>query len=205
MLLVVSVIIVFTVIKPKFSEISYYQNEMATYQTALDNIGRYNQRLQNLINQANAMSSEDRDNLFRYLPESVDSVAISRDIENMINNNKLILTEISTDEPQAVTSAAAPTSEVLAPTDDMTDDLSVEGVAIVDSEISASTSRLISQDFTVNVFGRYEDMKSFLKDLERNVYPLRLVEFEFTVEEDGPLVEYKLVLQTYAYGLVESD
>ena len=201
MLLVVAVVIVFTVIKPKFEEISYYQNEMATYKTALDNIGRYNSKLQQLITQAESISSEKRANLFRYLPETIDGITISRDIENMVKNNGMILTEISTDEPQAVTASVDMPVEVMG--DDLVADPAVEGadgVILEDSGVSAATSNLMAQEFSVTAFGTYDEMKAFLKDLERNVYPLRLTEFEFAIEEAGPLMQYTMTLETYAYA-----
>ncbi|OGG41341.1 hypothetical protein A2837_02360 [Candidatus Kaiserbacteria bacterium RIFCSPHIGHO2_01_FULL_46_22] len=192
-LIVISIVIVFTVVKPKFSEIAYQQNEMVTYRTALDNIGRYNQRLQTLLNQAKAMSEPERENLFRYLPEEIDAVVVGRDIANMADSNNLLLLDVEPGTLAAVTTVvpeqgAAPESGT---------DTGMVAPPSEDGETAKSTG-MYSQKFKVGVVGNYEDMKSFLKDLERNAYPLRLLELDFTIEEtDNSLLEYSLVLETY--------
>ena len=59
---------------------------------------------------------------------------------------------------------------------------------------------LLSQTFKVEVVGTYEQMKAMLQDIEKNNYPLRITDFEFTVEDDETtdLVQYSLILETFA-------
>lgn len=200
-LLIVAVVIVFTVIKPKFEEISYLQNEMVTYQNALDNISRYNQRLQALINQANAMSTEERASLHRYLPDEIDALAVGRDIANIAEENNLLLLDI---EPSAVvrinTTVAAEAgngTEMVGVSDPAaTDDVFQNGAGTTDESTSGG---MFAQRFKISVVGRYEQMKEMLADIERNNYPLRLVDFEFNLNEEGSqLTEYTLTVESYA-------
>src|SRR5690606_34162802 len=102
-LLLVAIIIAFSVIKPKIESIGTDQNEVASYRAAIENIGRYNQQLQALINQANALSAYDRSVLWRYLPETVDATLVANDISNIVSQNRLLLLDIIPDEPGLVT------------------------------------------------------------------------------------------------------
>lgn len=191
-LLILAGVIAFSVIKPKFADIREDQNEVVAYKAALDNLGKYNQRLQALINQSNAVPSADREALFRYLPESIDTTAVSRDITNIVSRNSLLLLEISF-EPIAPITTVNPDGSVVAAS--LGNPADVSGGVV---EGSAGPA-LVSQKFKVNVVGTYNQMKSMMSDLERNDYPLRVVEFNFSLEEtETNLVQYSLVLETYA-------
>ncbi len=193
-LIIVSIVIVFTVIKPKLAEIGFVQNEVVTYRTALDNIGQYNQRLQNLISQSKAMSVSEKETLFRYLPESIDAVAVGRDISNMVNSNDLLLLDVAPSDPVRVTTAVADEGTVSA------DGMDTGAVAPTPEEGGPTvTGGMYSQQFKISVVGTYDQMKGFLKDMERNAYSLRLVDFKFELEEEGGLVsQYDLTVETYA-------
>lgn len=196
-LLVTAVVIVFTVIKPKFDSIRQAQVEALSYQSAVDNIGQYNARLQQLTNQAGAISAEELAALYRYLPESVDAVAVGRDINNIADKNGLLLLDVVPKDgiEVVVDTEVAPATDPAATDPAMTP---AEGT-YVEGQPSRKSSVLMSHAFAVEVIGTYEGMKSMLEDLERNDYPLRVVEFSFGVDEDGSdLVEYSLVLETFS-------
>lgn len=193
-LIIISVVIIFTVIKPKLADIGFEQNEVVTYRTALDNIGQYNQRLQNLIGQSKSMPVTDRENLFRYLPENIDAVAVGRDISNMATGNDLLLLDVVPAKPMLITTAVAEDGTV---TDGTTD---TGAVAPTPEEGGPEiVGGMYSQQFKVSVVGTYEQMKGFLKDLERNAYPLKIVAFNFELkEEEGLLTQYDLTVETYS-------
>jgi len=196
-LLVTAVVIVFTVIKPKFDSIREAQVEALSYQSAVDNIGQYNARLQQLTDQAGAISAEELAALYRYLPESVDAVAVGRDINNIADKNGLLLLDVvPKDGVEIVVDAeAAPATDPAVRDPAM---MRVEGT-YAEGQPSRKSSVLMSHAFAVEVIGTYDSMKSMLEDLERNDYPLRVVEFSFGVDEEGSdLVEYSLVLETYS-------
>lgn len=202
MLIIIAVVIVFTVIKPKFEEISYMQNEMDTYQTALDNISRYNQRLQTLINEANAMSPEERASLYRYLPEEIDALTVGRDIANIVEDNDLLLLDIEPSAVAQITTATLPeeTTDGVVATEPSVDQAVTDAAFENGSQSDLTGSGgLFAQRFKVSVVGNYDDMKEMLADLERNAYPLRLVEFEFNLgEERSSLTGYNFTLETYS-------
>lgn len=193
-LLIVAIIIAFSVIKPKIESIRADQGEVASYREAIENIGLYNQRLQSLINQANSLSAYDRSVLLRYLPEEVDATLVASDISNIVSANRLLLLDIIPDLPEAVT---VETGEVINDPNAVAMEPTV-GV-VVDGSVTAPEGVLMAQQFKVEVVGTYDQMKAMLKDFERNAYPLRLVEFEFELEEgNSNLVQYSLILETYS-------
>lgn len=208
-LLITAVVIVFTVIKPKFETISQSQAEAVAYKTALDNIGQYNARLQDLMNQASAISADDLAALYRYLPEKIDAVEVGRDIANIATDNGLLLLDVSPEDAEAVETeidaAVAPADPTMSGDAAMIDPtMPGDPNAFVESSARTRELSLSSQTFDVKAIGSYDDMKAMLQDLERNDYPLQVVEFSFvTDEEGGDLMEYTLVLRTYSLAFRE--
>ena len=208
-LLITAVVIVFTVIKPKFETISQSQAEAVAYKTALDNIGQYNARLQDLMNQASAISADDLAALYRYLPEKIDAVEVGRDIANIATDNGLLLLDVSPEHAEAVETeidaAVAPADPTMSGDPGLIDPtMPGDPNAFVESSARTRELSLSSQTFDVKAIGSYDDMKAMLQDLERNDYPLQVVEFSFvTDEEGGDLMEYTLVLRTYSLAFRE--
>ena len=210
-LLITAVVIVFTVIKPKFEAISQSQAEAMAYKSALDNIGQYNARLQDLMNQASAISADDLAALYRYLPEKIDAVEVGRDIANIATDNGLLLIDVTPEDAEAVETELDTTTDGVAVDPSMTGDaamadptMSGDPNAFVESSARTRALSLSSQTFDVKAIGSYDDMKAMLQDLERNDYPLQVVEFSFVTDEEcGDLMEYSLVLRTYSLAFRE--
>lgn len=191
-LLITAAVIVFTVIKPKFDTIQQTQVEAVSYQTAVDNIGQYNARLQELVSQARGISAENLSALYRYLPEEIDSVAVGRDINNIADKNGLLLIDVVAKDLVAVTSETAEVAPMV--------DSSADGSGMVMESSAPRRSHVLkSLAFQVDLIGTYDNMKAMLQDIEKNNYPLRVTELAFTVDEEGSdLIEYSLVLETYS-------
>lgn len=202
LLLITAAVIAFVVIGPKFTDIRNAQSELMSYRTALENLGIYNQRLQSLLNQASSISDAERTALFRYLPETIDVVAVSRDITNIVESNNMLLLDIEFDELAPVTTTASTENESMVdPTliDDgvIYDETGMEVGGMMNNQPTGPS--LYSQTFNVSVIGNYQQIKSVLQSFERNNYPLKLVEFEFTLDDaSSDLTEYTLKLETYS-------
>lgn len=194
LLLIIAGAIAFGVIKPKFADIRADQNEIVSYRKAIENIGKYNQTLQTLLNQYSALPAVDRDALLRYLPESVDVAAVSRDIGNIVELNRLLLLDISFSEPTPITTSL---NEGVVVDPYMTETYSETG-GVVDVT-GIPPSGLYSQRFQVSAAGTYDQMKEMLRDFEQNNYPLRLIEFSFSLDDSSSgLIQYSFTLETYA-------
>lgn len=186
LLLIVAVIIVMTVVKPKFAEIQYNQDEVVGYKSALQQASVYNTRFAELINKSRAIPVADRQALNTYMPLVINPTRVSRDIENIVQGNDLLLVELAADESGDVT--------VTNP-----DDFEGRSSFVrVDPETTVTASGLIAQRFTVNTIGTYSQLKDMLEDFEKNAYPLRLIKLDFKVEELAVSNEYSVVLETYA-------
>ena len=201
-LILISVVIIMTVIRPELDKIRSKQNELAKFNDAIEKAGAYNETLQAKINQADNILTSDLAALDRFLPDAIDPVKVARDLENIILTNELSLQSITVGEVTAVTVSNLDKEEMF-----MMDDT---GVAVYDEEGSASKRGLglVSQTLALSVAGTYEQMKYMLRDIERNSYPLRLTKFGFAVEDDSsdeellvddqPLYTYTLEFEVYA-------
>lgn len=190
-LLITAAIIVFSVIKPKLESIKQVQAEASSYRAALDNIGQYNSRLQELISQTNSLSSNDKTLLYRYLPERVSTTEVARDISNIASQNGLLLLDIIPGESEPV---------VIGVEGDGAQDDPFSPQIVIEGEGNDNAGVLMAQSFQVQVVGSYDSMKGLLRDIERNAYPLKVIKLDFALVEDGTsnLVQYTLVLETYS-------
>ncbi len=189
-LIIISVVIIYMVIKPKFAEISVNQNEAAKYADSVQKVNDYNAKLQELISRANSMPRADQIALDKFLPENIYPTVVARDISNIIDKNGLILLDITAGELVTVSVNETGVTE------------SEDGVVVTEDALSREArSQLNRQVFTLGTVGTYEQMKSMLRDFERNAYPLKLVNFSFDAREDSILYSYNIELETYALNL----
>lgn len=199
MLIVIAAAITFGVIKPKFEDIRVDQNQIVSYREAIENMGRYNQRLQSLLNEYNSLPQSDREALLRYLPESIDVAAVSRDIGNIVEINNLLLIDITFDEVKEITTTLGSTDDSVVVVDPYMTETYDAGVDPAAGVTNTPLPGLLAQTFEVSVVGTYEQMKEMLKDFEQNNYPLRLIEFSFAPEDSSSgLIQYAFTLETYA-------
>lgn len=178
LLVIISVVIVFTYIRPSFQEMKSVQDETQEYKEALENATTFNQELQRLLSVANSYSSSELRLLERYLPDRVDVIAVMRDIETIVKNNKMALTGLSSE--LSGTEAYNPTNVP-------------QGQANSDTKENS----LYVQQFVVETAGTYDQFKLLLQDFERNAYPLEVVRIGF-IPGEGTLYTFSIVLETYA-------
>jgi len=196
LLLIIAAAIAFGVIKPKFEDIGVVQNEIASYRSAIENIGRYNQTLQTLLDDYNSLPAQDREALSRYLPETIDVAAVSRDISNIVDLNRLLLLDISFGAATPVTTSQSD-GAVVDPY--MAEAFNNEATGLTSDVSGVAPSGLYSQSFEVSVVGTYEQMKEMLRDFEQNNYPLRLTSLTFSLDDSSSgLIQYSFTLETYA-------
>ena len=188
-LIIISIVIIYMVIKPKFEEIAVSQDETAKYNDAVNKANEYNAKLQELISRANSMPRTDQVDLDKFLPKEINPTVVARDITNIVEKNGLLMLDITAGNLVSVTvdnTAMTDTGE--------------EGMVVFEDALSREArNQMNSQIFTLNAGGGYEQMKAMLADFERNAYPLRLVKFSFDASrEDSILYRYSIELETYA-------
>lgn len=199
-LIALAIVIVVAVIKPELANVRNDQASMEASREALASIGIYNQSLQTLLDQSSSIPAADLRALDRYLPNKVDKTAVARDITTIAENNGLLVLEVTAEDPEFATIVQAPvgTGESFSGVrQDGPEDPSDSSVVIIDGE-EVLSGGLLAHQFVTQVIGQYEDVKNMLVDLERNDYPLRLVQFEFSVEDETNLIQYSMIIETYS-------
>ena len=144
-LIIISVVIVMTYIKPTFESMQSTQEEVGEYQEALASAESFNAELQRLLSVANSFSTSERRALERYIPDTIDTIAVMRDIETIVENNDMLLSGLSAD--QSDSQSAGRVSAVQNP--------DAEGIP---------TYEVNPHVFTVGVTGTYSQFKSLLRD-----------------------------------------
>ena len=156
-LIVVAVALTMTYVKPMFVKISDVQDKIALYQEEKDKVSVVNQKLATLVQQVNAVSLEDQKRLLTYMPNSVDTIAVPRDIEAIATEAGVLVRSITYDGPIAI--------------------------PVADGQVTSSTPE--PHAFLIEFESSYEQLKAVLTSFEQNHYPLEVSEMEVRKLEGG--------------------
>lgn len=179
--MLLSVTLVFTYIKPAFSEIDATQDKIETYVTEIDKVSLVNSKLASLVSAYNNTSQSDRLKLLTYMPDEVDTIAVPRDLFAIATQAGVIVRNIeyggSLDDEDGEVSS-----------DLMLFDPAAEPIPTVPS--NESEKHL----FTMSFEGSYAQVKTVLSLLEENAYPLEVHQMDVSRSEGGFLtVEMDIV------------
>lgn len=165
-LLLIAVSLLFFYVRPAFSTISAEQDKVSEYDEAISQAAAVNTLLSDLQNQIESIPNTDRNALEAYLPETIDPIAVQRDIKAYVDRRPLELVDMA------------------------------QG-----SLAEFGTDGYLQQmDFMVTVTGDYTAVKDFLRDTERNPYPLHLTELALTPTTQGSSeVQAEIVFVTYQF------
>jgi hypothetical protein len=156
-----------TYIKPTFESISSIQEKIEVYQEKRGEIEVINQTLAKYIEEMNAISPEDQKRLLTYMPNTVDTILVPRDIQAIANDAGVQLHTISYGGSLYATPGAETTNLLSTPE---------------------------PHTFVVEFAGSYDQLKRILASFEQNQYPLEVLELDVTKEIGGFLtVTAKLV------------
>lgn len=185
----VSLVIMFTVIRPMFGEIRAGQDEVQRIQGALDAVGQFNAHLAELRSRAQSFDPVAMRSLLTYVPTEVDPLAVSRDMQRIAELNEVTVISIGIDQSSEEDEEAA-------------EDPEEEDADAPPPSLGAEASAdLESVRFAFVGVGTYDQITSMLADMERNAYPLRLVSLQFAAAEDMPGYRATAVIETYALPL----
>lgn len=173
-ILAVSIFLLY--IKPTVADIRATQDQVAIYQSELDRVNEVNNTLQDHINEINLLPLSGVQALERYLPITIDEIAVMRDL--------LLITK-EVDVQVTALDYTGSKSE----TADSQD--SEEGAVVSESGIPTL--------FSLGVTASYDSFKQLLKALEVNNYRFTVESVEVTPAEDD-LLTIQLSLATYALG-----
>ncbi|MDC1205536.1 hypothetical protein N8083_01675 [Candidatus Pacebacteria bacterium] len=177
-LIIISIVIIVTYVQPTFEEVRSTQDETKEFQEALVSAKTFNTELQKLTAAASSFNEADLRALERYIPDTVDTIAVMRDIETIIQNNKMALTSLGSEASGLESAEQISNAQGQTP--------------------SVNTQELYVQQFEVSVAGTYDQFKLLLQDFERNAYPLEVQHITFSSGE-GSLYNFDITLETYSF------
>lgn len=170
----VAIGIAITYVQPTFTEIGEVQSSIAEYRTEIERVNGVNERLNSLVAQADQLSAAERRSLMTYLPNSVDIVAVPRDISLMAEQAGVLLRSVGYDGELSYFDRSPNDAPGAYPT---------------------------AHGFVVQIEGTYEQVKDFLRLTERNEYPLQLGALDLSAEEGGFMnAGVTLITFTFAYS-----
>ncbi|MFM2424164.1 MAG: hypothetical protein RLZZ70_555, partial [Candidatus Parcubacteria bacterium] len=161
--------IVFLYVMPTVETINATKNKTAQYQVELDRVTGVNSLLDSHIEKIDSIANAQKNALNDYLPNSVDEIAVLRDIEAIVaeSGSKVL----------ALDFADVPSDASL-----IEDGVEVE-------------SDLVPHTFSLGVTGSYQDIKNLFSLLETNKYQLYVETVELTPNEgDSVSATIKLVV-----------
>lgn len=178
-MILVSVAIIFTYIKPQLALISDAQEKTATYAEQRIKVTSVNQQLASLTGRMNALTKENKNRIATYLPDAVDSVSLMRDLQLIAEEAGVTLLNVQSAEDVARTKRDDRNATVEQRMDDVT---------FPEQKI-----------FNLAVRGTYQQQRTLLDLLAQNDYPFEVQEYEITNDEFGGVLTADITLASYQF------
>ena len=182
--------------KPTLDNITNIQNEITSYNEALDNSKSLESERDKLTTKYNAIDPNDLARLQKFLPDNVDNIRLILEIEKLALPYGMVLKDVKYDatllETKDSTASATPAS---VPSNSISDTTTA----------SDRNNQYGTWNLEFSTEGRYSDFISFTKDLENN---LRMVDIASVIfSSDGgvslgktktsDLYKYDFKIKTY--------
>lgn len=169
-----AVAVVITYVKPTFESIGLMQDDIGTYQVERNKVIAVNSKLANLLSGVDSVTNEEKKRLSVYLPNSVDDIAVQRDLWYIVQGSGVYFNNLSYEG--------------------VSEQLSATNVPGSDSP----NVKPLAHQFSLAVEGTYVQIKNLLSLLEQNEYPFEVREVSIQPIEGGFLT-VQLQLFTFAH------
>lgn len=171
--MLISVGIIFTYIEPSFAEVKLLQDDIARYQKEREGVLAVNSLLSSLVTKMENVSPTDRQRLLAYMPNEVDELYVSRDLQIIAQEAGVLYRDVKY----------------------------LGSKKENDSRRAANQTAAVGPEphiFTLSAEGTYEQIKSLFDLIAKNKYPLEVHRLVIKQTEGGFLsVDTDLV--TYSY------
>jgi hypothetical protein len=174
-MVILAVAILLLYIQPTIESIRATQDDIAIYQNELDRVTEVNDILRTHTNTINTLPLSDVQALERYIPSTIDEIAVMRDLQLLVNEIGITLTALEYGGPAAAAEA--------------------DGSAVTETE--SNNEELVSTTFSLGVETSYAGLKALLRALEVNNYQFTVAGADIVPGETG-LLSVSLDLVTYA-------
>ena len=169
-LIILSGLLIFTYIKPSLVRVKETEDRISLYKEQRMKVQGVNDKLVTLKAAVDNVSETDQKNLLVYMPNTVDTIAVPRDIKSISDDAGVVLDEVRYIGP-------------------IKQNIGTELDEAVKNKPEAHV-------FEVSFKGSYEQIKKVLASFEKNVYPLEVHELHIE-EQEGGFLKASLKLHTY--------
>lgn len=186
--ILVAVGVFFVFIDPEYNNVKELQTEIEKNNETLDLARELREKRESLRERYNQISDQERDELIKLLPDTVDNVRLIIDINNIAEKYGIVIRDIVINSDDGGSSA----SDVqVAPS-------AFEGVIEQGSLEYPDTSRIGVISFSFSAETEYEVFIDFLSDLEKSlrIVDVREIEIQTRNLEDS-IYDYRIKLDTY--------
>lgn len=167
-------------IKPTVSEIRTIEDTTNKYKTEIEKVSAVNETLAVKLAQMDALSPADSEALKRYLPDTVDEVAVMKDITQIF----------------AIAGASVDNIVYTAP---------VDSDETVDTDIIDPYKGLRKYNFTIDSILDTTQLVRVLSALETNDYLMQVSNLNITPTKDNSTLQVSLKLTTFSRALVTAE
>lgn len=171
-MVVISAGVIFTYLKPAFGEMTKIQENIQTYKTEIDKVVSVNSQLAGFLTRKESVSADDQRRLLTYMPDSVDGIAVSRDLYLIALQSGVLYKDVNYSGPVDVEPAG--------------------------DDAASETLRPKGYGLSLSVEGTYEQIKNLFRLIEMNNYPLEIQGVTIGKLEGG-FLSVELDLVTYSF------
>lgn len=172
-MIVLSIVIVFTYVKPEFVKIGEMQDEISVYNEEIRKVDSVNSQLATLKSKMDSTSQENKRRLQIYMPDSIDELNVMRDI--------------------GIIYTLAGFKNAI---------VKYDGFGSKSGSTKKS-SQLKDSVYSVEVEGDYDKLKILFDLLEMNHYPIEMIELDVTRSEETGLLSIASSFVTHSFQLPE--
>lgn len=193
-LIIASLVVIFSFVQPSFGEIEKKQEELAEYRETIERASEFNAKLRQLIQRSDSFSRQDIQALERFVPTKIDSLKVMSEIAGIFSGRNITVTSMTA-------------QQVVDPLSDVSLD---DGIL---AEAELPNLDLSYQDYEVMFVANYQQMREILMLTEASNSLLEVVELSFDttqiaeVDREGDavaalqtqedMIVFKLILRTY--------
>ncbi|MCA9361984.1 hypothetical protein KC906_01285 [Candidatus Kaiserbacteria bacterium] len=172
-MMIIAVGIALTYVQPAFDDIKSVQDDIARFQQERQKVADVNQLLNRLVTDMENVSPNDRLRLLTYMPDAVDSIAVSRDLLFITRESGALYKNVQFSESGGSRSS--------------------------NNRTGIDNSGLPTpHHFSLSVEGTYNQVKKLFELIEQNNYPLEVHNTDISVMEGG-FLNVNVELVAYAY------
>ncbi len=187
-IIIASIGIFFFFIDPQYKKVKSLQAEITENKKILDIANKLSSKKEELNSKFNQISQEEKAELEKLLPDTVDNVRLIIDMNNIAEKFGIVIRDISINSKD---SPAGETKKI------MSQKSNFEGVLEENSVKYVDTSKIGVISFSFTVSAKYEVFLEFLKQLEESLRLVDIRNIEISRPADGVFYDYRVTLDTY--------